>query len=131
MVETIKNVTAIVKQDPSFQQAGRVDRERSPKKDGAPQRAPEATQRSSEPTRPVGVSVAEEVAKVVEDVNAVVHQVASTKITFDIDEDTGRSVVRVLDKETGEVIRQVPPEELLTLVARMRQLSGLIFSEEV
>ncbi|MEE9466315.1 MAG: flagellar protein FlaG [Candidatus Neomarinimicrobiota bacterium] len=131
MVETIKNVTAIVEQDPSFQQAGRVDRERSPRKDGAPQRAPEATQRSSEPTLPVGVSVAKEVAKVVEDINALVHQVASTKITFDIDEETGRSVVRVLDKETGEVVRQVPPEELLALVARMRQLSGLIFSEEV
>lgn len=48
-----------------------------------------------------------------------------------MDEETGRSVVRVVNKETGEVIRQIPPEELLTLVARMRQLSGLIFSKEV
>jgi flagellar protein FlaG len=48
-----------------------------------------------------------------------------------VDEDTGEQIIRVLNKETGEVIRQVPAEELINLAARMDQLKGLIFSEKV
>lgn len=128
MVDTIKNVATIVEQDPSLSRAGQVDRDKRPGKDKAPQGAPDAPRQTGErkiPQQSVG-----EVSNVVKDINTMVHQVAATKVSFDVDEDTGRSVVRVLNKETGEVIRQVPPEELLTLMARMRQLSGLIFSEE-
>ena len=72
-----------------------------------------------------------DISGVVSAVNDLVSQVFATKITFDVDEATGEPVVRVLNKETGEIIRQLPPEELLALVAKMKQLSGLIFSREV
>jgi len=68
---------------------------------------------------------------VVADLNDLVSQVAGTKITFDVDAATGKSVIMVLNKDTGELIRQVPPEQLLALMAKMRQLSGLIFNREV
>lgn len=123
MVDTIHSITTMVEQDPNVTQAGQVDREKSPGKGKAPQGS------SSEWKIPPG-NVGK-FSEVVKDINTLVHQVASTKISFDVDDDTGRAVVRVLNKETGEVIRQVPPEELLTLVARMRQLSGLIFNQEV
>jgi len=38
---------------------------------------------------------------------------SATQIEFSIDSDTKDVVVRVLNKETGEVIRQLPPEEVL------------------
>ena len=129
MVNTIQNVTAIVEHDPNLAKTGQVDRDRSPGKDKAPQKDPVISGQTSERGATQGKGV--ELSEVVRDINTMVHQVAATKVSFDVDEETGRSVVRVMNKETGEVIRQVPPEELLTLVARMRQLSGLIFSEEV
>ena len=129
MVDTIHTVTSVTNQDPKLTQAGQVDREKSPAKDEAPRGVVAGSKRATgreSPPRSVG-----EFSALVKDINTLVHQVGSTKISFDVDEETGRAVVRVLNKETGEVIRQVPPEELLTLVARMRQLSGLIFNQEV
>lgn len=129
MVDTIHNVTAIVEQDPNLSKTGQVDRDRSPGKDKAPQEVAggsgETTERGSLP------GIGGNISEVVKDINTLVHQVSATKVSFDVDEETGLSVVRVLNKETGEVIRQVPTEELLTLVARMRQLSGLIFNKKV
>ncbi len=72
-----------------------------------------------------------EVSAIVGELNNLVHQVSATKITFDVDEETGEQIIKVLNKETGEVIRQVPAEELINLAARMDQLKGLIFSEKV
>ena len=129
MVDTIKNVTAIVEHDPNLVRTGQVDRNRSPGKDKAPQKAPDISGQTSE--RVAAQVTGTELSGVVRDINTLVYQLAATKVSFDVDEETGRSVIRVVNKETGELIRQVPPEELLTLVARMRQLSGLIFNQEV
>ena len=129
MVDQIQNVTAIIEQDPNLSRTGQVDRDNSPGKDKSTREVSNNSVRSSEqPTlKEVGVNISD----VVKDINTLVYQVATTKVSFDVDKDTGRSVVRVLNKETGEIVRQVPPEELLTLVARMRQLSGLIFNKQV
>jgi flagellar protein FlaG len=39
--------------------------------------------------------------------------------------------VVVADKETGEVIREIPPKEIQNLYARMSELAGLIFNRQV
>ncbi len=129
MVDSIQNVTAIVKQDPNLSKAGQVDRDRSPGKDKAPQEVAGGSGETTERGSLLGIGG--NISEVVKDINTLVHQLGATQVFFDVDEDTGLSVVRVVNKETGEVIRQVPPEELLTLVARMRQLSGLIFNKKV
>jgi flagellar protein FlaG len=49
-------------------------------------------------------------------------------LDFQVDPTTGERVVRILDKKTGEVIRQVPPEELLQVMAALRSLKGLLLS---
>lgn len=33
-------------------------------------------------------------------------------LRFEVDLDSGRSVIHVLDRETGEIIRQIPPEKV-------------------
>ena len=83
------------------------------------------------PTAPVASGGARDVPAVVRGINGFVSQVSATQVTFDVDAETGRHVVRVLNKETGDVIRQLPPEALLNLVAKMKKLTGLIFNEEV
>jgi flagellar protein FlaG len=37
------------------------------------------------------------------------------ELQFSIDEESGRTIIRVIDAETEEVIRQLPPEELLQI----------------
>lgn len=45
-----------------------------------------------------------------------------------IDEATNRWVAQLVD-ENNEVIRQIPPEELLKIAAKFRRLQGLLFDE--
>lgn len=119
MVDLIQNVTSNIEQTA----ASSANR---PIPSGKAKPRPAVTAGgSTTPTRGTG-----DVSGLVNDINALVFELAATTVTFDVDDATGRSVVRVLNKETGDVIRQLPPEELLNLVARMRQLSGLIFNEE-
>lgn len=48
-------------------------------------------------------------------------------INFEVDKDTQVMVVKIVDRETGETIRQMPPEELLKLKLHMQEVLGLIF----
>ena len=42
-------------------------------------------------------------------------------IEFSIDEESGRSVVKVVDRETGEVIRQLPSEDALAVSQQIKE----------
>jgi flagellar protein FlaG len=66
-------------------------------------------------------------AKVLEDYAKQVHNVG---LRFSVHEDTGRTVVRIVDEKTDEVVREVPPEELLDLAARMEQMMGMLLDEK-
>ena len=54
-----------------------------------------------------------------------------TSLGFEVNADTDRVVVTITNRETKEVIRQIPPEELVSLQERMKELTGIIFSETV
>ncbi len=45
------------------------------------------------------------------------------KLQFSVDEDSGRQVVRVTDKLSGDVIRQIPSEEVLRLARNLSELA--------
>ena len=49
-------------------------------------------------------------------------------LQFAVDKETGEQVVKVLDPETGKVLRQYPPEEFLQVVKNLRDLKGVLFS---
>jgi len=53
----------------------------------------------------------------------------SRQIRFELDE--GEVHVRVVDRETQEVIREIPPEEAIRIAERLGELIGLIFDKEV
>lgn len=46
------------------------------------------------------------------------------------DEHLNRVVGRILDEETGEEIREIPPEELLQLYAKTREMLGPLVDEK-
>ena len=50
-------------------------------------------------------------------------------LRFNIDDDSGRTIVRVVDTETDEVIRQIPSEEMLVVIRHFSEMTGKIFDE--
>jgi flagellar protein FlaG len=51
---------------------------------------------------------------------------AGSSLEFSVDTDTNRIVVKVVDNETRELVRQIPMEEMLALAKAMNQLQGLL-----
>lgn len=54
----------------------------------------------------------------------------SPDLRFSVDHDTGRTVVKVTDANTQEVIRQIPAEEVLKLAKEIDRMQGLLFNKE-
>lgn len=54
-----------------------------------------------------------------------------TTLNISIHEKTNEIVVKVLNKETGELIREVPREKTLDLIANMMELAGILVDERV
>lgn len=52
-------------------------------------------------------------------------------LQFSVDDQSGRTVIKVVDRETKEVIRQIPSEETLQIAARLRAATaGLLVSDK-
>lgn len=45
-------------------------------------------------------------------------------IEFSVDKDSGRDVIKVIDKNTGDLLKQYPSEEVLTLVSKLSDMIG-------
>lgn len=46
----------------------------------------------------------------------------NSELTFVLDRETNRPLVRLIDRTTNEVIRQIPPEYVLRMAAELRAL---------
>ncbi len=55
----------------------------------------------------------------------------NTRLSIVRDETTGRYVFKSVDQNTGEVIQQYPTEQMLTQIARLRQIVGLTVDKDV
>ena len=54
----------------------------------------------------------------------------NTSAQFSYHEKTKRISVKIFDKDTNEVIREIPPEETLDMIAKMYELAGLMIDEK-
>ncbi|MFD1006868.1 flagellar protein FlaG [Oceanisphaera ostreae] len=69
---------------------------------------------------------AEQLAELAEQMDSFVGSF-NQQLKFRVDEDSGRHVVSVVDKKNGDIIRQIPTEELLEVIARLAEAStGLL-----
>ena len=71
----------------------------------------------------------EAVAAAVQSANAYMQSV-STNLNFSLDQDTGHTVVRMVDTETKEVLRQFPSEEMLAISRSIDRMQGLLINRE-
>jgi flagellar protein FlaG len=69
------------------------------------------------------------VQQAVEQIQQTTEKLAQN-LQFSIDEDTGITVIKVLDSQTQEVIRQIPTEEAVSIARTLDQVKGLLFSDK-
>ena len=55
----------------------------------------------------------------------------STRCEFSYHEKTHRVSIKVLDKETNEVIREIPPEKSLEMLQKMWEMAGILVDEKL
>ncbi len=87
----------------------------------SPQKGREKTETKADaPDKNAPISRAE-LDKAVEYANDT-GKILKRKLNFAVDDSTEKIVVKVVDEESGEVIRQVPATEMLRISAHLRQL---------
>lgn len=53
-----------------------------------------------------------------------------TKCEFKYYDDVNRVAIKVIDRETEEVIREIPPEETIELVQKLWEMAGIFVDEK-
>lgn len=59
-------------------------------------------------------------------INEALFSKLNEKMTFSIDDDTGKTVIKIIDKTTDELIRQIPPQQFLDMVHNFNKLAAEI-----
>jgi flagellar protein FlaG len=72
----------------------------------------------------------EELQRLIEEVKRK-FDMLSKYLKIDIDQELEIPVVKIMEKDTNRVIRQIPPEYLLELMKRIDQLLGLLMERKV
>ena len=55
----------------------------------------------------------------------------NTSLEFLVDQDSGRNVIKVIDKTSGDIVKQYPTEEVLSIVAKLSEAPGAFINFEV
>jgi len=53
----------------------------------------------------------------------------TTSLEFSVHDRTKQIMVKVLDRDTGEIIREIPPEKTLDFVAKLWEMAGILVDE--
>jgi len=72
---------------------------------------------------------AKEVTEAVTQLNKFMQSMNNTALQFTVDKDTNLSVVKLVDTQSKEVIRQVPSEEVLAVAKAINKFQGLLIKE--
>ncbi len=68
----------------------------------------------------------EQIRKAVEQLNK---NMSHSEAIFGIHEKTNRVTIKIVDKDTKEVIKELPPEKTLDMIAKAWELAGILVDE--
>lgn len=86
----------------------------------------EAAQTAQQPVR-VSAELLEQLAQRARSVLKPVN----LDIMFDVDKDSGNTIIRIMDMETETVIRQIPSEEMVALSKALEKMQGALLQNKV
>lgn len=80
-----------------------------------------------------GISVSTGEEQVIKALDRALKALQGPTTTFEVSvhKQTKAIMVKVLNKETGELIREIPPEKTLDLVANMMEIVGIMIDERI
>lgn len=68
----------------------------------------------------------EQIHKAVEELN---RKMSNSECVFGIHEGTNRVTIKIVDRESKEVIKELPPEKTLDMIARVWEMAGIMVDE--
>jgi flagellar protein FlaG len=116
-IETPQNVTTLKSQDPMLKETNKVQQHIS-------------VQTAKENVTEVKVLTENDLAKLIEALEKGIQQF-NRHLKFDINKEINRIVVKVIDKDTDKVIKEIPPAEIQNLILKIREAIGLLFDIEI
>lgn len=69
----------------------------------------------------------EQIRKAVEKLNK---NMANSEAVFGIHEDTNRVTIKIIDKTSKEVLKELPPEKTLDMIAKVWEMAGILVDEK-
>ena len=69
----------------------------------------------------------EQLKRAVEQINK--NMMAHSEAVFGIHEETNRVTIKIVDKNTKEVIKELPPEKTLDMIAKVWEMAGILVDE--
>lgn len=69
----------------------------------------------------------EQLKKAVEEINKKANNASAV---FGVHEETNRITIKIVDKESKEVIKEFPPEKTLDMIAKVWEMAGLMVDEK-
>ena len=72
---------------------------------------------------------AEQINQALDEVREALKPVAQN-LLFSLDSDTGKTVIKIVDASTDEVIKQIPSEEIPAISKALGKLQGLLVKQE-
>lgn len=125
-IESVQTASALQRSSPAdaVQQASRQA------KAVAPQVTSPARVTQAQKNKPESEELKYSVQEAVKQLEAFV-SLTSADINFSIDEASGIQVVKILDRQSKEVIRQFPSEEAIRIAQALDQLQGVFVKEKV
>ncbi len=73
-------------------------------------------------------TASEEIKKAVEKINE--KMISHSEAIFGIHDKTNRVTIKIVDKDTKEVIKELPPEKTLDMLARVWEMAGILIDEK-
>ena len=70
----------------------------------------------------------EQLKKMLEEMNKKINN-SNEVAMFGIHEETNRVMIKIMDKDTKEVIKEFPPEKTLDMIAKLWEMAGILVDE--
>ncbi len=69
----------------------------------------------------------DQIKKAVDDMNK---KMSNSEAVFGIHEGTNRVTIKIVDKKTKEVIKELPPEKTLDMISKVWEMAGILVDEK-
>jgi len=70
----------------------------------------------------------ERLEEITEELNSQLNE--NLSLRFGRDENSGENFFQLIEKDTGDIVRQIPPQSLIDFKERLRDFAGLLFNQE-